>query len=413
VRTAVGPDGAPVDQRRFAAASKGSALVVSRVDLLYAGQNRGALRVVDGSVTFDRSAEHFGRLSGLTVVAAPEDLPTREGGRLTPAGWEVQVWAGLRLTGRSGVSLPESLLDHQGDPVLDHQGEPIVTGAAVVPAGLATLDAMVPVGVFPLEAAQVDAFGTVGVDAWDRSMVLAADLLTETLEWPGPFTSVQAAVEDLVRRTFPNVSCEFVGTTHPCPTASYERDASPLRIIREAAAAVGCFARFDGLGRFVWSPEPDLGTAQPVATFTDGDGLVDLTATVTSSGVHNSWTVVGSNPATPDVEIVATVVDDTPGSPTQWGGPFGRRPKPAVRMEMVDTQAKADDAVRAMRAAELGFGVALDVEVVPHLLVEPGDAVTLRRLAAGVDGVALVDLQTIELGPGGMRLDCRARQVAL
>lgn len=404
-------DGGPIDQARFAAACSTLGLVVSRVDLLFGGQPRGTLAVTGGQVTLDRSAGTFGRLSGLTVVADPEDLPTRQGGRLTPSGWEVQVWAGLRLLGQTATTLPVLVISPDGSYVLAPSGAYLASGTVAVPAGMEVVDALVPLGVFPLEASEVDAFGVVGVSAFDRSSVVAADLLTATLEWPGPFTTLEAAVEDLVRRTFPNVQCEFVGTPHPCPTLSHERDADPWRITKDAAASVGYFARFDGLGRFRWEPEPDLATAQPVAVFGDNAGLLDLNARVTSQDVHNGWTVVGANPATPDVEIVSTVVDDTPGSPTQWGGPYGRRPKPAVRMELVDSQAKADDAVRALRAAEIGFGVELDVSVVPNYLVEPGDAVHLRRDAAGVDGVALVDRQTIDLAPGTMSLGCRARQV--
>ena len=80
-------------------------------------------------------------------------------------------------------------------------------------------------------------------------------------------------------------------------------------------------------------------------------------------------------------------------------------------METVDSQAKADEAARAMRAAEIGFGVDISATVVPHYLVEPGDAVTFLRDAAGIDGVALVESQTISLAPGTMSLSARARQV--
>lgn len=379
MRTAVDLDtGAVLDQEVVKGLYTRSGQVVSRCDLLFNGGFVTTLSVSGGGVRWSRSAQVFAQLSGLTVNAKVTDLPTVVGGRLVPSGWEIRAWAGMRW----------------------HRG-----------GGAGYIDCVVPLGTFPLEQSQVDALGVVDVSAWDRSSIVAADLLLTSLVWPGEFTSLEGAVEDLVRRSFPLITMSFSGDTHTCPVITHERGANPWSIITDAATSVGHYARFDGLGNFVWGPEPDLSSAQPVASFVEGAGLIDINATVTSRGVHNAWTVEGSNPDKSDVDISATVYDLVADSPTRWEGVYGRRPKPAVRMELVDTVAKAEAAALLMRAAEIGFGVDISANVVPNWLVEPGDAVTFKRAAAGIDGVALVDDQSVDLGPGTMELRARTRQV--
>lgn len=415
MRTAVAVNtGGVVDQAAFAEACRTSGLVASRCDLLWNGNFVAVLAVTSGTVQMSRKQQMYARLSGFEVVAAPEDLPTVAGGRLSPAGWEVAVWGGLRMHGQAGTALEHYLTDVDGVPILDTDGALLLVGTEtwVSPATDDDVDAIVAFGVFPLESAQVDAFGSVAIDAWDRSSVLAADLLQETLAWPGTFTTLEQAVESLVRRTFPDIAFSWAGATHTCPSSAHERDASPLDIITNAATSVGYFARFTGTGGFTWGPEPDQSSAQSVATFGDDNGLVDVRATISNRDVNNAWTVIGANPAAAGTNIVATVYDDTPGSPTQWGGAYKRRPKRAVRMELIDTQAKADAAALAMRAAEVGFGIDIDATVVPHYLVEPGDAVLIQHPASGLDSVVLIEEQTIPLAPGPMQLRARARQAA-
>jgi hypothetical protein len=347
--------------------------VLSILDLIRDGQFITRLTASDGQVTLDRTAQFFGRLEA-TVQVATTDLPTRSNGRLVPSGWEVMTYTGL-----------------------------------VLPNGT---HAVVPVGVFALETTSVSKTGAATIMGWDRSSVVAADLLTAPLDWPGPFASIEAAVEDLVRRTYPSIRTNFGGVGNTCPTITHPVDSSPWSIIMAAATSVGRFAFFNEWGEFEWEPEPDVSSVEPIASFGPGAGLVDIKAQVTAQDVYNSWTVVGTNPAL-GTEVTSTVFDSDPSSPTRWGGPMKRRPRRSERLNLVDTQAKADAAALAMRAAQIGFGVHLDLDIVPHYAVEPGDVIYVSCPSAGVDGPAVVDGQTIQLGTGAMKLACRARQVAV
>lgn len=407
--------GAPVAAAAVTAACRGPAQIVARCDLLNAGQFVRSYPIVDATVRFNRGAAQYARLSNIQIHTDNiADLPTRANARLAPGAWELKIWFGVRIPGRAGAAVSKWWRDPAGRYVRDTAGNRIATGGYTIPAGPAPIDAVVPLGVFPIDVSQVDSLGYIDIDAPDRSERLEADRLTSTLVWPGPFASLNAAVDDLFQRTFPGATCQFIGGVHPCPDIAHERDAQPLRIIRDAATSVGCYFRLDGNGNGYWAPEPDTGTTQPELWFTDDprDGtLVDVKAKVSKRGVVNSWTVTGTNPAGSAAgDIIATVYDDAPDSITRWGGPHGRRPKPATRMELVDTYDKALAAAQVQRAAEIGIGMDIAATLLTNPLVEPGDVHGFRRAAAGLDGPAVIETQTLRVRSSTMDVGARARQ---
>ncbi len=329
----------------------------------------GQLKVTGGSVTVDRRATHRGRVSGLTF-AEPSLVPTVEGGVLSPAGYEVRVWRGVNITGVGSVGCS--------------------------------------LGVFGIEDAKVDGnTGVTTIDGWDRSKRVDDANLTDVLAWVSGGaleTYLSALVFDRVPWVGEQVAYSIEGANHFTQGVNHERGSSPWTdIIEASASAVGYETFFDGDGIWRWRPEPDFRNADPICDLHESDGttpgvLLQLDPAYSRSNSHNQWQVM-SETSNDGTEYVGTAIDDDPYSLTYYYGDFGKRPAPIERVKTIQSQADADAAAYARKAANLGLARAIDFSFVPNPALEPGDAVSLRRGKASIDEVALIDELTIGLGP--------------
>jgi hypothetical protein len=149
-----------------------------------------------------------------------------------------------------------------------------------------------------------------------------------------------------------------------------ERDTAVAYLARSA----GCEAFFDALGGFVYKPVPSL-SASPVWTIDASETgvLLDVTETLDRTASYNGVLAMGQ-PSADQPPVSALVVDSTPGSPTLWGGPFGK----VARVEQnasIMTTAQATDAATALLNSGLGIARNLDLAAVPNPALEPGDVI--------------------------------------
>lgn len=125
-----------------------------------------------------------------------------------------------------------------------------------------------------------------------------------------------------------------------------------------------------------WTIGSALG-ADPVVTLIDGeDGcLVTVEDNESRIGVYNSVTVVTErvNNTTP---VRITARDATPGSPTLWGGPFGKQNLVIKNQTPDDLVAAANLARRVLRQS-LSLARAFRITVPDMPLLDPGDVFTL------------------------------------
>jgi hypothetical protein len=134
----------------------------------------------------------------------------------------------------------------------------------------------------------------------------------------------------------------------------------------------------DRFGSFVvfdnpYSIGPTL-AANSVITFRDGEdgALVQVTGTKTRVGVYNAITIVTERTDNSE-PLRHTAFDSTPGSPTVYGGPFGRQNKVIKNPATENPVALADRLLRQSLALRRAWTIR-----VPHVpILDPGDVFTL------------------------------------
>jgi hypothetical protein len=132
--------------------------------------------------------------------------------------------------------------------------------------------------------------------------------------------------------------------------------------------------------------------------------LVSATPTLSRDGAANSVTVVverfdGGTP------FRVTVRDTAIGSPTFFGGPFGRVSQ-IIKVQTPLTLGEATTYARAQLNASTALLSTWNISCVPDFTLEPGD--TIRTRSRGVRSTQLIDSITYPLGPGTMTLGTRA-----
>ena len=174
--------------------------------------------------------------------------------------------------------------------------------------------------------------------------------------------------------------------------------------VSELAASINAVAYFDADGDFVLAPKPpDEAHTEPVWEFEVGEHgtLLDAQENLDRSAVRNGVAVRGQA-AADTAPIYALAVDDDPGSPTRWGGPFGRVAL-IVSLTAVQSQAQADATAASLLNLRLGLARAVTLRGVPNPALEPDDvvlacfpdgreeALRINSLSLGLDPASAMD----------------------
>jgi hypothetical protein len=360
----------------FLAAVPRSHDVVFRCDVLLGGQTIATdLPVEAGDVVLDRRAAIRG--SATFVVPGLEWVPTGATSPLAPAGQEARIWAGIAQAG-------------------------------------GPTDELVSLGVFRIDetGAADDGDVTSQVDAPDRAAaVVDASILAPHHVPEG--TNYATAIRDLIAGGVSGLTYRFTPTAFVVPPGGLtwvEGDDRWQRAV-EMAAACGMELFFDGDGVCVLQPEPTL-TGDPVAELAEGtDGiLVTAQRRWSRRGRKNGVLVVVENSSLP-VPLRVLVVDDAPGSVTQWDGQFGNTVE-LIRTSLPSDVTQATEMARARLASLVGIVTQMEGAAVPHFALEPSDVVRVRRVALGIDEVNILESVRLPLDPEGtMAFTTRARQV--
>lgn len=231
---------------------------------------------------------------------------------------------------------------------------------------------LVPLGVFRLDSVDGDVSqGPVTLQGKGLEAIVADDKFTEPYTATG---TVVGAVTALIRRSLADGVVLSQITDMPIGSRAYDINSDPWAGAQEIAAAAGAEVYANPDGVFVISVLPDLLTAHPVWAIEAVEGGVYISANraMTSDKVFNGILASGENTADNVAAVSYLATDNDPGSPTYWGGPFGRRPDffSSSTLLTVDACAQAANLKLAQSKAPNASG---DISSLPNPALEPGD----------------------------------------
>lgn len=237
---------------------------------------------------------------------------------------------------------------------------------------------LVPLGVFRLDAVDGDVSeGPVNLAGKGLEAVVADDKFTRPYRAVG---SVVSAVTDLIRRSLPTADVISLITDQPIGSRVFDVEADPWTGCQEIAAAAGAEVYANADGVFVISVLPDLATTAPVwaVEATEGGVYISGNRAMTSDGVYNGVLARGENASDGIPPVSYLAVDNDPGSPTYWSGPYGRRP--LFYSSPTLTTAGACKMAAELKLAEAKAPNASgDISSLPNPALEPGDVIRVTH----------------------------------
>lgn len=259
---------------------------------------------------------------------------------------------------------------------------------------------LVDLGVFVIQSAQIDyRVGQVTINAADLMSRLVDDRF-EAPRKPPTGTSSTRAVLDLIQETIPDailtVSPDVTDRNYR-GTAVFEEDRAQAAV--DIAATLGADVWADPDGTFQIAATPTIDDP-PVVTLSSGPGgvLVSAAADLTRDGVYNA-VVARSEPTDPDATpLTVTVRDQHAGSPTFYGGPFGRKPR-FYSSPLFNDLAQVRAAATALLAKSIGLARSINLSAVPDPRLEPGDVIALWY--GGLTETHIIDAVSIPLTAEG------------
>jgi hypothetical protein len=237
---------------------------------------------------------------------------------------------------------------------------------------------LVPLGMFRLDSVEGDPTdGPVTLTGKDISTCVADDKLTAPYR---AFGTAAGAIEALILRSLPAATVLTTAVDAAIGARTWDVEADPWAAVQEVAAAVGatCFANPDGI--FTIATLPDLLTTDPVWAVEAAEGGVYVRGSrgMSADKVFNGVLARGESAENnlPPVQWLAT--DDDTGSPTYWGGPYGRRPmfySSSTLISVAACQAAANLKLAASKAPNAKG----DFSSLPNPALECGDVIRVTH----------------------------------
>lgn len=197
-------------------------------------------------------------------------------------------------------------------------------------------------------------------------------------------TAVASVIDFLVQDVMPSAVTLYDTANWPGGTAyttllgaDHIADQDRLKFIEELVAAYGKICYFDYAGRFVVKDAPNP-TGTPVYTIGAGlNGvLVQASREISRDGVYNA--VVASGEATgTSGSVLGIAYDLTPGSPTFFGGGFGKVPRFFTSSFLV-TDVQCANAAQKILDSNRGFPYSVSLGMVPNPALEAWDVVQIQ-----------------------------------
>lgn len=357
--------------------------VVSYVELVAPDQEARPLKVLDGEVACDRTAQVRRSLNCRVVDPTGEITPRNAGEILTPYGTELRAYRGIKWQDKSGEWVEE----------------------------------VCPLGVFRLSRSSIqyraDGQSDISLESYDHSRTIQRDKFIQPYVIAAS-TNLLTAIKEIIKRTFPGAEYDAI-TTSMKTTAPLLLDtgADPWEAVSILARSMGCEIYFDVEGRVVIAPPPDI-LAQPAPAFSYYEGndgsLIDLGREFSDDQGFNGVVVTGESPGDEKPPARGEAWDENANSPTYRYGDYGEVP-----MFITDNTAKTDEEctriAKSQLALMLGAPARLSISGVVNPSYEAGEVVRVTLARSGVDNLYGVDAFNVPLaGSATQRLSLREKR---
>ena len=217
------------------------------------------------------------------------------------------------------------------------------------------------------------------------------------------------AIKDLITVSFSTAAPPEIVVDSALDTQAYPRPSLTLEgdrwdAIRELAEPLGAEVVIDNMGRFIVRQADTQ--AEPVWTIGPGEGgvLVSREVTRSRSEQYNAVALTveppDSNAQDNSNKFFVYLVDNDPGSPTYYDGPFGKKPV-SKRNDTPTTEQQAINAAALELGKVSGAAREISFESLYNPLLEPGDRIEL----IGRDGkseIHIIDSLEFELADATM-----------
>lgn len=327
---------------------------------------------------------------GQTEVTPDGGLPLVDG--------DVQANLSNRVTRTASIQVPFEYFPHEPDDLLSPYRATIL-----IETGIEYLDGsqeLWPVFKGRIYDATLSGDGAVTLRADD----LAADVLAFRFEQPfsvqqgySIFNMIELLISDAIDNPQFGPHDAFDAFTPSSLTWDEDRG----RALDDLAAAINARWYTLGDGTFVIRKLPYIEDV-PFITLSDGEdnllgGLVSAAKSITRDSTANSITVV-SERTDGSAPIIARRRDTLTGSPTEFGGLFGKVSQ-ILRPQTPLTASEADQLAQAQLGASLSLVEQWNLVLIPIPFLEPGDAVRIRY--RGVQADQIIDAMSIPLTTSG------------
>jgi hypothetical protein len=232
--------------------------------------------------------------------------------------------------------------------------------------------------------------GLISLTGTDRMSMIIDSLLVD----PIPFAAADTygdIIEQLVTDAYGAAVIEWDDDTDSDPIARSGLIEKRYEWIREAVTGVGKVAYFDHRGILVIKTPPDPG--EPVWTVARGERgvLVSASRSLSRDGVYNGVLATGESIDT-EPPVRALAVDQGAGSPTLWGGPFGKIAR-EFASPLMSTEAQCLLAAQTVLRRSLGLPYNVQFSAVPNPALEPDDPIII-----GFEGVPSAPVRFLKSG---------------
>ncbi|WP_244885049.1 DUF5047 domain-containing protein [Wenjunlia vitaminophila] len=262
----------------------------------------------------------------------------------------------------------------------------------------------VPLGVFRVDSVSGDPdFGPVAITGSGLEAIIGDDRFMAPYSTRAN-TAAVTAIAALVRESIPGIVVVASVSDEPLGPRTWDREANRWDAVRELATAVGADVYVDADGQVVVAELPDLLTAPIVWSVDAGPGGVLISAErgYSREGMHNVVVASGENTETGSAPVSATAMDDDPGSPTYYLGPFGRVPR-FYSSPTLTTVSLAQGAANKLLRDSVKLASTADITAVPNPCLEPGDVIRVTY-GSGDRELHQVQSYTIDLAGGSFTL---------
>lgn len=237
---------------------------------------------------------------------------------------------------------------------------------------------LVPLGVFRLDSVDGDInAGPVTLQGKGLEAVIGDDKFTSPYTATG---TVVSAITALIHRSLPDAAILSTITDVTIGSRAFDVKADPWAGCQEIAAAAGAEAYANADGVFVIAALPDLSTATPVwaVEAVEGGLYISASRAMSADKVFNGILASGENTADNVAPVSYLATDNDTGSPTYWGGPFGRRPDFYSSSTLITTAA-CTNAARLKLAQAKAPNASGDISSLPNPALEPGDVLRITH----------------------------------